>query len=298
MPKGNSHQAKAIVAAAINWRGCRRQVLRGYLYDLLGREAQAVGVSRNGQWTFAPTNDYVGRETFMFGGFELDVMRTALDMAERYSGRALRGRRFIDVGANIGTTTVAAICTFGASDVVAVEPSPDNLRFLRANVAANGVAERVEVVQAVLSDHSGTCVLELSGQNSGDHRVRTGAPAPGALGEEHRSTAETTAMTFDELLADTELDEVGLVWMDTQGHEAHVLAGASRLLASNVPVVMEYFPYALRRASGLERLQELISANYRTVVDVRTAREMKAADVCSLEALYPGVGYTDLVLIR
>jgi len=36
------------------------------------------------------------------------------------------------------------------------------------------------------------------------------------------------------------VNELGLVWLDVQGHEGEVLAGARTLLESRVPVVMEY----------------------------------------------------------
>jgi hypothetical protein len=49
--------------------------------------------------------------------------------------------------------------------------------------------------------------------------------------------------------------EIDLVWMDVQGHEAHVLAGATCL--AGVPVVTEFWPFGLRRAGALARFHEL-----------------------------------------
>ena len=34
-------------------------------------------------------------------------------------------------------------------------------------------------------------------------------------------------------------DAVGLVWIDTEGHEGHVLAGAASLVDRGVPIVLE-----------------------------------------------------------
>lgn len=281
-------------AAALNWKGCRRQVLRGYLYDLVGREAQGVATEADGHWLFMPTRDYVGRETFMFSGFEEDVMAEALHLAELKSGRSVKGRTFVDVGANIGTTTVAALTLFGASAVVAVEPGDENVRFLRVNVAANDLQDRVRVVHAALSDRPGIALLELSSDNSGDHRVRL-STAPGALAEEGRRTVEAATTTFDDLGLD--LDDVGVVWVDVQGHEAHVLSGANKLLESDVPVILEYMPYALRRASALDVLHDIIARHYTHVVDVRAGRTLPAANVATLASRYGGSTYTDLVLI-
>ena len=41
--------------------------------------------------------------------------------------------------------------------------------------------------------------------------------------------------------------EKDLIWMDTQGHEADILMGAENLIISKTPIVIEFWPYALKR---------------------------------------------------
>lgn len=50
--------------------------------------------------------------------------------------------------------------------------------------------------------------------------------------------------TLDALLGEHRIDpdRVGLVWADTQGHEAHVLKGASHVLRHPVPMLIEFLP--------------------------------------------------------
>ena len=43
---------------------------------------------------------------------------------------------------------------------------------------------------------------------------------------------------------------LGLVWMDAQGHEAHILSGAEVLHAPDIPIVTEYWPQGLRHAGA------------------------------------------------
>lgn len=59
--------------------------------------------------------------------------------------------------------------------------------------------------------------------------------------------------------------------MDVQGHERRVLGGATAVLQREIPIVMEYWPYGLRLADDMEALHELLSANYRQVIDVRAS---------------------------
>ena len=95
-----------------------------------------------------------------------------------------------------------------------------------------------------------------------------------------------------------------MFWVDAQGHDAHVLAGAGSLADSGTPAIVEYWPYGLRRADGLDLFHELVADRCRRVIDVRaSAWERKVVDVHpaelgQLEARYNGpVGYTDLILL-
>ena len=77
------------------------------------------------------------------------------------------GSTFVDVGAHIGTTTVSALAHHGFERGVAIEPDPDNLRLLRANVALNGLDERATVVAAAVSDAPGTASFTRRDPDSG-----------------------------------------------------------------------------------------------------------------------------------
>ena len=49
-----------------------------------------------------------------------------------------------------------------------------------------------------------------------------------------------------------------LIWIDTQGHEAKILSGANNLITSGAPVVMEFWPYALKRSNSFGDLKKII----------------------------------------
>jgi hypothetical protein len=49
--------------------------------------------------------------------------------------------------------------------------------------------------------------------------------------------------------------------MDTQGYEGYVLAGARQWLEAGTPLVMEFDPYLMKRASSFELLKAAL-ANY------------------------------------
>ena len=263
----------------------RRAHLRELGFRMLRRVTPSVVIEDRGMRIHLQTADLeMSRLVYIFGLFDEDLLRHALAVL----GRPLDGRDLIDVGANIGTTTLGAV-RLGARRVVAIEPAPANVETIRLNLASNGLEDRVRVVAAAASDREGTVRLDLSPDNSGDHRVRSGRAH-----EDAAESIEVPALTLDSIVGDPAA--VGLVWVDAQGHEAHVLAGAERLAA--VPWVIEYWPYGLHAAGTLDRLHGLVAERFSRFVDLRAVSEPRpAVEVASLAERYRGVqGFTELLL--
>jgi hypothetical protein len=80
--------------------------------------------------------------------------------------------------------------------------------------------------------------------------------------------ATVEKLTLDELVARDVIDpaRVGLVWIDAQGHEGHVLAGADELLDRGVPVVARFQPRLLAEAGGLELFTRQITRHFTSFV--------------------------------
>jgi FkbM family methyltransferase len=253
----------------------------------------------------------MGRVVFMGRVPDGDLLDDYLALIGNDLGRpAVKGVTCVEIGANIGTTTLPFVLRHGAQLCIALEPAPANLALLRANLAANGVgSDLVRVLPVAASDSPGAVEFELSSINSGDHRVRRherpAATEPELYRETQRPVITVPAARLDDILAEqnVNLSDVGLVWIDTQGHEGHVLAGAPRLLASATPIILEYWPYGLHRAAGLELLHQLMRDSGRRIIDLRDALRCGTLQVLSrteLHALperYPNHKYTDLVLL-
>jgi FkbM family methyltransferase len=281
----------------------RRSLPRWAVFELMRPATPLAAVEHDGIRYLVRTRDRgVGRVTYITGHYDLHVMEDALARLRAILGRdVLAGRVFVDVGANVGTSSIPAVRRFGATRALAFEAAEENFRILAANVALNGMDEQIAIRHVGVSDRPGVAQLELAPRNSGDNRVRTAA-AEGqfdAYHENRRPTAEVGLVRLDDALAEAGVDaaDVGLLWVDTQGHEGHVLAGARGLLAAGVPVFCEYWPYGLRRAGGLDTFNEVVARTFREVVDARADRTLPAARVGELADRYPGERYSDLILV-
>lgn len=286
----------------------RRLVPRAMFFDLAARFTPAVAVDSAGLRYWVSTADrFVGRETFLTGGFDDGAMeRIMAALSEHVASFHLHGTTVLDIGANIGTTTVPLLRRFGARRAIVFEPEPSNVRLLAMNCLDNGVLDRVCIHAMALSDSDGEVTLALSPTNSGDHRVLVDGEQPaGDLDEALRATVSVPALRLDTLVerGDVALAELGLVWMDAQGHEGQILAGARRLLGGEVPIVTELWPYGLRRHGGLDRMCELLAEHYEAVVEMGAPeRPMRPAvvptsELDALVARYDGVSFTDLLLV-
>jgi FkbM family methyltransferase len=213
----------------------------------------------------------------------------------RKAGIEVSGTGFVDVGANVGTTTVLAQTELGFAGGWALEPEPENFRLLRANLALNGLEETVQAFQVAASDHDGRGFLSLRPTIGSKHHI-----VEGGDGDEE---IEVPLVTLDSMVEEGVLDpeSVGLLWLDVEGHELEVLEGASALLGRPVPLVMEFDPRILDRAR-IDRLRAILSPRYDSVIDLRTATREGAeiltpGSLESIAARYPHV-YTDLLAYR
>lgn len=58
--------------------------------------------------------------------------------------------RFVDVGAHIGAVTIAVLLDNPDTTAICVEPIPENVAVLRANLAHNGLTDRATVIEGAV----------------------------------------------------------------------------------------------------------------------------------------------------
>lgn len=149
----------------------------------------------------------------------------------------------IDVGANIGLSTIIMARACPAGRVIAFEPSPRNCRALRLNVEANRLAN-VTVVQAAASDRPGELHLHEPEFGVGAHIV----------GDSHLSGGSWTTIPVPAVTIDSRIgadQPVSFMKIGCEGHEPEVLAGASAVLVRDRPLLfMEFNSWALNAFGG------------------------------------------------
>lgn len=234
---------------------------RWLLSVYLPGQHDATVLTRNGLLTFDSKDKKTGRILHVYRNHEFDEMMAIANYLRDKGMLARNGTgTVVDVGGYIGMSSTAFLLEKIFSKSLAFEPSPKNFRLLKKNIADNHLEGSLQAFNAALSDQNGVLSFELSKTNYGDHRVRNNtADDKGHFDEDQREVIEVQALRFDDFLENHQeinRNDIQLIWMDIQGHECKFLAGARQFLTShqNVPVIMEFWPYAILR-SGVSKEQ-------------------------------------------
>jgi FkbM family methyltransferase len=219
------------------WLGDDEREPRAAFYAQAAQLTPYVAASIGDELFFVATADK-GVERGLFvrrSRSDVTVLGRVFDRLDEYGLHLPADAVFIEVGGNIGTTTVMAIRRYGFTSAVVLEPSPASFRTLRINLVANEVEKSVLALPVAASDREGKVPFDTRTRNSGAHRI--GNRRPGKT--DHRNLF-VEAVTLDGLIERGMIDPelVGLLWVDAPKHECNVLNGATTLIETGVPIVM------------------------------------------------------------
>jgi FkbM family methyltransferase len=165
---------------------------------------------------------------------------------------------YFDIGANIGLTTIA-IAQNSNIECHAFEPEPVNFELLSENVKHNISGQNVTLHNLAVFSEPMQLTFELAEDNYADHRVRYGKPKESSrhFREGERKTIVVPGDKLTNLVRGSELKRPLAAKIDTEGCEYHVYKGGREILREAELMVLEYWPYAVKRMEG--DLDELIS---------------------------------------
>jgi FkbM family methyltransferase len=198
---------------------------------------------------WADPTEHVGRSVWTTGVFDLAVSEVLF----RLTGP---GDLVIDAGANIGyMTLLAAVRSEPGGRVLAFEPNPNVAKWLRQNVETTQrefASAAVEIHTIALGSKTGTAHLLLpaaSAANDGLARIVSHEDAEGG-------SLPVRIERLDEVVGPR---TVGLMKIDVEGHEEHVLRGAAGLLDSHR---IRHIVFEEHHGPGSPAMNVLLAAGY------------------------------------
>ena len=239
----------------------------------------------------------IGRMLACHGLLDYEALNTVIKLLGPEHSRDT----IIDIGANIGSICIPAVSRGIFRNAIAIEPDPSNFAFLTSNIFLNRVSDKIIAHNLALGPvDEEQVIFELSESNFGDHRIRTKNDA-GLYKEDKRKTLSVKSKTFDKVIGAL-LPTNSLIWMDTQGYEGHILAGAQGALAGRIPLVIEFWPYGMNRASSYTPLKDaLLGFDYEWFYDLSDPSQKHSLTSEALDTIYSRLGqfgkFTDLLIL-
>ncbi|MAB10969.1 FkbM family methyltransferase [Hyphomonas sp.] len=140
--------------------------------------------------------------------------------------------RFFDVGANIGFYSLVATLIPSVNEIYAFEASRETFDELALNVRINWLNSKIKVENKAVSSENGFVTFQIASSLSGINSV---AETSIHRSELFKDTVSVECIALDNYADVT--DEVLALKIDVEGHEAHVVRGARKLLSDNICVI-------------------------------------------------------------
>lgn len=227
------------------------------------------------------------------------VARHRLPLREILDTRELAvGRVMVDIGANVGTTSIPRALLGDFNHVYAIEPDPLNYACLVRNIVTNGLRGLVLPDCVALGDVNGEMTMRM--RRSGTHHLVTRADD---ISEDERVTVP--CLTLDSWVNQMGIDlsDVAFIKCDTQGWDARVLAGATGVLtAPHIAWQIEFSPPMLQRSgASIDDVFARVERHFTHFIDLRSTGGDRVRRTRDLRAALAGIGssgsrYTNLLL--
>lgn len=234
----------------------KNSFIRGVVFDFSNQISDIIFYKNKHGERFALFTDdnIISKQIFISEEFDLEKFYKVIN----FLNTSKKIENLYDIGANIGTICIPAVKRNLVKKAFAVEPVRKNFDLLKVNVMLNDLKNRIDMYNYALgSEDDKNLDIELANDNSGDHRVRLTNLESNLYNEKGRQIEKVKSKKFDSLFKNLNKDK-DLVWMDTQGFEPLILDGAKNLIDKEIPLVIEFWPYGLKRNNLWEHMRKII----------------------------------------
>lgn len=235
---------------------------------------------------------WIQRHLYFFGEYEPE--RTY-----HWMRLAVCARAIFDVGANVGTYSLAAASVNPRAIINAFEPSPDLFELLCAN-ARNNDLQNITAHQVAVAEVTGVaflhCCQGIDGANEGMNYVSSA--------RERDSDVEIKRISLDDFCKQHRLSEIDLLKMDIEGNEYAALLGAKDLLGDKRIhcMFLEVNNWALARAgSSPTQIKDLLQRagyNLFTVANKRVVRADAADEIPEILIAFSEDSYSARMIMK
>lgn len=250
-----------------------------YRAAFASQDGEAIGADRTeaGGLVFWLPHDAGG-----VGSLSHRLHRGRLPLREILGTREVStGGVMLDIGANVGTTSIPRIALGDVQRVFAAEPEPKNFGCLVRNIRENGLEGFIVPDPVAISDRQDVAAMDLGG-HIGTHRLNSRGTGP---------LVRTTTLDAWVTELNVDLESLSFIKCDTQGHEPQVMRGAARVLSQRQTAwQIEFSPGHIRSAGeDLAGFYAFLGKHFEWFIDI--GEHAPGSRVRRTEALQEATAY-------
>lgn len=160
---------------------------------------------------------------YLYWGLEYDTYQSILDEI----GKA---KVILDVGANIGVTSLFFASQNPTAKIISFEPHPSNFERLIRNISLNPNLTTIQPVNSALGESQATLKMyEIDKNNPGNNQIITETI--------DLPSVDVEIKILDKYIESMGIEVVDFMKIDVEGFEYFVLKGAENMLRSNHPLL-------------------------------------------------------------
>lgn len=167
-------------------------------------------------------------DTIYLGGINEHFEQPTIDFFNSFCQKHFQ---VLDLGANIGLTTIALANICKKGKIVAIEPVPNTFNLLKKNILQSGI-NNVKEYNFAIGNKEGTSIMQ------GLHSFLAGSfiadSYPSSVQE---FTVKVPVRTLDNVFDSFQMDRLDFIKIDVEGYELFVLEGAKKILSQFKPIV-------------------------------------------------------------
>ena len=217
-------------------------------------------------------SEMLQRQFYFFGTYFLEE-----DILRCWEAAAKGAKVILDVGANAGIYSLAALAIQPDATIHAFEPTPEIAARLRATAKLNGL-DRLHVHEVAVLNKNGLATLKRFrgelGTNEGMNFISRDVGDAG--------TERVQTVRLDQFCQDRSINHIDLMKLDIQGHEHSALEGAERLIRSGhigiIFLELNWAKTAGAACAATESIRLLEQAGYRFSRPGKRPNWQKAGD--------------------
>jgi len=190
----------------------------------------------------------------------------------------------MDIGANIGYTTLQMSQIANGGIIFAIEPEFDNFEILKHNLAINKISN-VQCFQCALSNKFGRFPIYKNLRNFGDHRIWREKKTKRKI----IKGSKVNVTTLDQLMEDIKM-KFDCVKVDIQGSEPLFFLGAEKFLKDNSHCVfiIEYWPHGISRTYSINKFCDFLFSHFKEIIMIENNRKLSWKELIKWSYKRPG----------